>query len=297
MRQRNLISSLLISLIFATSPVTEAAVLELALVIDGSSSIAPEDWTLQTSAYQSILGNNFYSNFVVPGAFDQVAIAAYTFSGATFDASSGLPESFWGEFAVFEFLPWTLIDSNQAADDFASLFTGLAQPGGATNTSAALQVATQGGNVGCPNNLTINEFVCSGIVQVPGLENNGFDGVQKTIDISTDGVPTEPAGNGTPNDTDRAAALAAADAARAVGITVNAIGVGNLDQVFLNSLVTGDPQGFFVTAINFSEFESALENKLQVELGVIPVPAALPLFISALAGLGFWRRQFRGQFT
>jgi len=68
MRQRNLISSLLISLLLSTSPVTEAAVLELALVIDGSSSISPADWALQTSAYQAILGNNFYSNFIVPGA-------------------------------------------------------------------------------------------------------------------------------------------------------------------------------------------------------------------------------------
>jgi hypothetical protein len=36
-------------------------------------------------------------------------------------------------------------------------------------------------------------------------------------------------------------------------------------------------------------FEETLRDKVARE--IIPVPAALPMFLSALAGLGLWRRR------
>ena len=168
---------------------------------------------------------------------------------------------------------------------------------GATNTSDALAIATVGGDVGCPFPDACN--VDNGFV--PGITNNGVDGDAQVIDISTDGQPTLPTGNGEdppqpfPNPTDDALAIAAADAARALGVTVNAIGVlgDGIDVDFLEALVGVDPlatpTGFVLTANSFDEFEETLRDKVALE--IIPVPAALPLFISALAGLGLWRRR------
>lgn len=294
MRQR-LIAVLFATVLLSATPASRAAVLELALVLDGSSSISPGDFALQTGGYQSVFNDAFFTNFVLPGAFDQVVVGAYTFSGSNIDEDSTLPAQFWGEYAVFEFIPWTLIDSDQAAADFGDQFASLIQPGGQTNTSAALDIATSGGDINCPTGLTINNFPCTGVETVPGLLNNGFEGDELVIDISTDGVPTLPTGDGQPNPTDDALAIAAADAARAAGIQVNAIGVGGVDAAFLAALVgldpAKDPAGFFLEAQGFEEFEDALTQKLRVELGIIPIPGALPLFLSALGGLVFWRRR------
>jgi hypothetical protein len=129
------------------------------------------------------------------------------------------------------------------------------------------------------------------------LLDNGFNGERLVIDISTDGVPTEPNGDGTPNQADRDLAIAAADAARAAGITVNALGVGgDIDAAFLNALVginpAAVPEGFFESAAGFAQFEETLLTKLGREI-MIPIPATLPLFLSGLLGWGVWQRRSR----
>lgn len=305
MRQRNFLAVSLLSL-FLTAVPASAAMLELALVIDGSSSISGPagnspgpDWDLQIGAYQSIFEDSFYSNVVQQGTFDEVAVAAFVFSAVDgvveiTDPDDNVVETVPYDIVVTSFLDWTLIDSDQAAADFGALFATLPQPGGRTNTSEALEIAAQGGTVGCPVSTLLGPILpfCNlDETTAPGLLNNGFSGDALVIDISTDGVPTEPNGDGVPNDPDRDLAQAAADGARAAGIRVNAIGVGNLDPTFLEELVSGNPDGFFVTAEDFSEFQGALDSKLNVELGVIPLPGALPLFLSALAGLAVWRRR------
>jgi hypothetical protein len=260
-----------------------ATTLELALVIDGSGSISAGDWSLQTGAYQSIFQDAFYTNYIVPSPFDDIVVGAFVFSGGNVrDQQGNILETF----AVSSFIDWTLIDDDADAFALGAQLGALVQPGGQTNTSAALTIAASGGTVGCliP---TICNVSPSGTR--PGLLNNEFQGDRLVIDISTDGVPTLPNAGGNPNipeaAIDRELAIAAADAARAAGITVNAIGVGNLDATFLAALVGEDPAktpgGFFVTAQSFSEFDEALQEKIGRET-LVPVTPALPLFLTAL---------------
>jgi Protein of unknown function (DUF1194) len=290
MRTSSRIALALIAATLVGSPRSAAAnTLELALVIDGSSSISASDWQLQIGAYQNVFQNNFYSTFIAPSEFDDIAVAAYVFSGGfefQVDFGGGNVQVF--PVTVFSYLDWTLINDDTDAFNFGAQFAGLPQPASTTATADALNIATGGGLVSCP---FANR--CSPVapgappfqLTATGLLNNAFQGTRLVIDISTDGVPTEPNGDGTPNATDRALAIAAADAARAAGITVNAIGVGDqLDAPFLEALVginpAATPPGFFLTASGFDEFGAALEEKIGRE--VVPAPPAWILLATGL---------------
>ncbi len=299
---KNLSAALLTSLLLITVPAHSRTV-ELALVLDGSGSITSIPWEQQWTGYRNVLSNDFFTNFATPRGVEEIWIASYTFSGYTIDATNTSLEELWGNFEVFNYLEWTPIRNNEEAAAFGARFENLPQPRGQTATATALNVAAFGGPVGCPDLLILGEVNCDGVVNRPGIVNNGIDSDVQIIDISTDGFPTRPNSDGfttippsPENIADRNLAIDAADAARGEGIFVNAIGVFDpedqaLDADFLMDLVSGTPQGFFLTADSFDDFEPVLEQKLSEELSQIPVPAALPLFLSALAGLGLWRRR------
>ena len=317
MRQKILAGSAALLVGLGLSANSSAAILELALVIDGSSSISAPEWDLQVGAYQAVFQDNFYSTYIASSGFDQIAVAAYVFSNINPpDDPNNLPRItdqddnvlevlVWDQpIVVSSFIEWTIIDNDVDASAFGAQFAGLPQPGNTTNTSGALDIATNGGVAGCPEFQTFTQFnpalpFCNIAQQeIPGITNNGIDGEALVIDISTDGDPTEPNGDGMPNAADDALAIAAADDARSQGVTVNALGVKSFGQqgpdlAFLNELVGADPiaspQGFVLTAESFDDFEETLRDKLALE--IVPVPAALPLFFSALAGLGLWRRR------
>ena len=160
---------------------------------------------------------------------------------------------------VIEEVGWTLIDSQAAATSFGNLFntTDMAQLGGLTYTDVAIDAV------------------------VTSMAGNGIEGTL-IMDISTDGVAT-----------DSAAALLSADNARSAGVTINAIGVGSIDASFLSDLVgigSGSAySGFYLTASDFTEFGTALDTKLEVEVtGVneVPGPASIGFFSAGLLFLG-----------
>ncbi|MFK7816347.1 MAG: DUF1194 domain-containing protein [Gammaproteobacteria bacterium] len=128
-----------------------AAIIELALVIDGSGSISNSDFDLQTGAYDSIFSNNFLNNFVNQG--DTLYVAAYQFSSSST--------------ATLE-IDWTLIDTNAAAAAFGGMFPGITQQNGGTNTSGAVNTAVAGilGNGINGDRLVID-------VSTDGLPNRG----------------------------------------------------------------------------------------------------------------------------
>lgn len=161
---------------------------------------------------------------------------------------------------VTQEIGWTSINSDADALAFSSLFT-FSQDGGPTNTAAAIDAAV------------------AGIQSNPG-------GDAAVIDISTDGVPTANNGCGLG---DQGCAFQAADNARAEGITVNALGVGSVDQTFLQDLVA--PTGFFEFAPTFDDFEDTLRRKLGREIIGVPVPGTLALVLVGVLGIGAARRR------
>ncbi|MGI9328738.1 MAG: DUF1194 domain-containing protein [Pseudomonadales bacterium] len=215
-----------ILLLFAMIAPAHAAVIELSLVLDASGSISDPDFDLQTGAYANIFSGTFYDDFVDEG--DTLWVNAIVFAQG-----------------VAERIPFTEINSNEDANAFAALFAGVNREdlgGSVTNTQGATALALQ------------------------TIQNNGVNGDRLIIDVSTDGVPSF-------DDISQEAfipdnvnnAIAAAEQALLAGVTVNAIGVGNVDEGFLSDFTTAGG-GFFVTATDFAAFENNLSDKLRREL-------------------------------
>ena len=84
------------------------------------------------------------------------------------------------------------------------------------------------------------------------------------------------------------------NAAEAAGITVNALAIvddsDDLRMWFEDNVITS---GGFALETTFETFALAVTDKIGREIAPIPIPAALPLFGSALAALGLigWRRR------
>lgn len=199
---------------------TNAAVIELSLVVDSSGSISTSEFALQAGAYESIFSDSFVDNFINAG--DQLFANLILF----------------GTSAV-EKIGFTAITDNAAAASFGAAIGAVTRTGatGSTDTEEATELAT---NI---------------------ITTNGIASDRTIIDVSTDGRP-----NSTTN------AIAAAAAANAAGVTVNAIGIGGgVGTQFLDDFTTAGG-GFFVTANSFAEFEASLRTKLRREITGNPVP-------------------------
>ncbi len=259
------------------SGASSALTIELALVMDGSGSIRPDDWQKQIQGYRNAFASGtFYDDYVSPSPFNTLYVSAYTFA-TTVDQAIG----------------WTAIRNNTDASLFGEQFLLIGQP-------ASVSVPP-----GTPRNIWTNT---EGALQAAstGILSNGIDSARRVIDISTDGVPTicdggvSSSSNGCgPDRTPTSAALAAAVDARNNGVVVNALGVGRgVDSSYLTALVaagSGLPQaGFFLQANTFDQFGSTLQTKLGREIQGVPEPAVLLLMIAGMMGLlGFRRSQQR----
>lgn len=205
---------------------------ELSLLVDGSGSISSSEFALQRDAYVSIFNDaSLFETAVANGSEGQIAVNLIQF------ASSAVEE-----------IEWTLIDSVEASQAFATEVATLTRLGGGTNLGAAIDEATQ------------------------GLLNNEFEGqAALSIDISTDGRPSS-----------RTAATEAAQNAFDSGISViNAIAIGLPDVDFLadniigGTNLNGDP-GFVRQVETFEEFEDVLADKIFIEVDTAPTPTPTP---------------------
>jgi hypothetical protein len=153
---------------------------------------------------------------------------------------------------------WKLLKTAQDASDFSTAITATTRPfGGATAVGAAIDFGT-------------NQIL-----------TNAFDGIRKTIDISGDGVSNS-----------GIAPSVARNAAEAKGITINglAIGPSSIATYYADNVKTSN--GFIVNAAGFSDFQTAVAQKLTREIGPGPgpdptsTPEPVSTIVLGLFGLG-----------
>lgn len=157
-----------------------------------------------------------------------------------------------------EVLGFRRLRTAQDVADFADDLDGVNRIGGATNIAGGINLAVETANT------------------------NNFETGNVIIDVSGDGL--ENIGS----------AAAARDAALSAGVTrINAIAVGSASLLnFFETNVIGGTGAFALRADSFDDFDTAIANKLGIELGITPQPPQDPVGVPepgaiGLIGLGF----------
>jgi hypothetical protein len=201
---------------------------ELVLAVDVSWSMDRGEQEIQRAGYAAAFRSQDVQKAILNGVNGRVAVAYIEWAGS---------------FAQSVVVPWTLIDSREAADGFAyRLQTEEPERERRTSVAAAIDFA------------------------VPLFERNGFDGLRRVIDISGDG----------PNNQGRPV-TDARDHAIARGVTINGLplmtsgsyaswgSIPDLDLYYENCVI-GGPGAFMIPVNDWSQFPEAVRRKLVMEL-------------------------------
>lgn len=202
---------------------------ELVLDVDTSWSMDPEEQLTQREGYAAAFRSDEVVNAILSGLYGRVAVTYIEFT------------SYKTQSVV---VPWTLIDSAAGSRAFADALTGIRPMRmRSTSISGAIDDARR------------------------RLDDNGFDGERRVIDISGDG----------PNNNGRIVTHARDDAV-ADGITINGLplmtggtepipghpGV-SLDQYY-SRFVVGGSRAFVLPVHSWDVFPDAVRRKLVLEL-------------------------------
>lgn len=202
---------------------------KLVLAVDVSWSMDREEQEIQRAGYVAAFRSEEVIDAITGGGYGRVAVTYVEWAG---------------ENSQLVVVPWTVIDSGEAADAFAASLSER-QPLQMRRTSIA-----------------------AGIDFAAGLfEGNGFQGMRRIIDVSGDG----PNNDGRPVEEAR-------DQAVASGITINGLplmtnnspvsrgySIDNLDAYY-ERCVIGGGQAFMIPVNSWTEFPAAVRRKLVLEL-------------------------------
>lgn len=273
-----LISTALIG--WADRALSQTVDIELAFLIDTSSSILPSEFTTQRQAYVNLFNNDFYNRYVAPlngrTLNGQVGTGRIAVNVFTFGSSS--PTT-----AVINNIGWTQIASQANATAFANQIATISYIGGRTPIGLALQQTAD------------------------SIFGNSFTAIQTVIDLSSDGqntptttVPANPSPQTASNYARCAGNLANTacvnDTSQTIvapgGVNViNAIGIlpfqslSTLELITYGTNLSGTTNIFEATDINV--YETTLSNKLVAETGA-PSQVPEPGLAFGLIGLGMF---------
>ncbi len=234
------------ALAFALSLLTAPALagevdLEIVLAVDGSGSIDAREYALQLAGYAAALRDPAVQAAATSGPLGRIAVAMMVWSDAAF--------------RKFE-TDWFVIDSPEAAGRYADIVEVFYRYSGRS-------VGMGGGGTG----------IGSGIdYALTMLDENGIDAGRRTIDVSGDGIETDPWFR-------EAIRLPEARAlAEKKGVTVNGLAIltdfAALDRYYEDEMIVG-PGAFVIVAEDFDDFAEAITRKLWLEFSS-PVAKAPP---------------------
>lgn len=228
---------LLASLALASSFMASASAdqlpvdVELVLAVDVSWSMDRAEQEIQRAGYVAALRSPEVQQAITEGGHGRIAVTYVEWAG---------------DFSQNVVVPWTLVDSKEAAEAFAHRLS-VEEPDRERRTSISAAI----------------DFV------VPMFDDNGFEGLRRVIDVSGDG----------PNNQGRPV-TAARDAAAERGITINGLplmtsgegdpmgrwgSIANLDRYYADCVI-GGPGAFMIPVNAWSQFPDAVRRKLVLEL-------------------------------
>lgn len=221
--------------------------LELALAVDVSGSVDPEEARLQREGYIAAFRDPEVIRAIEGGMLGRIAVAYYEWAG-------------FGH--IRHIAPWTLVEDERSAHAFADVLT-LTSPQTARRTaiSAAINFA------------------------VPYFDDNGFEGTRRVVDVSGDGANNW--GEPVTLARDRAVAAGITINGLPIMNSRSGPGgfpqTPNLDLYFRDCVI-GGPGAFIVVANSFQEFATAVRQKLVTEIAGRRPPQPARLIPAQLGG-------------
>lgn len=249
MRMFSILALLPMALVSLPASAQQYVDLELALAVDVSGSVDPEEALLQREGYIAAFRDPEVVRAIEGGMLGKIAVAYYEWAG-------------FGH--IRHIAPWTLVEDARTANAFADVLT-LTSPQTARRTaiSSAINFA------------------------VPYFENNGFEGTRRVVDISGDGANNW--GEFVTVARDRAVAAGVTINGLPIINGKSGPGgwpqVPNLD-LYYRDCVIGGPGAFIVVANSFQEFATAIRQKLITEIAGVRPPQPVRLIPAAQQGDG-----------
>ena len=214
----------------ATAPASAQPVevdVELALMVDVSRSMGPAELEIQRRGYAAAIASDEVVGVILGSFTGRIAVTYVEWAGRHLQRTV---------------IPWTVIDSREAAEAVAARLTAeFDYSMRRTSISGAIEYA---------------QF---------DIETNAIEGLRRVIDLSGDG----PNNDGIP-------VTEARDSAVAAGIVINGLplmtedgtsrwGIDDLD-IYYEFCVIGGPGAFVIPVLEWDDFPMAVRRKLVLEL-------------------------------